>query len=101
RYRAAGLRPRGYRWPATGHAEGNEVVLTAVQEQHGDSDVRQLEPPRVEVGAAVIPISLAAGREPIMNGICQPCGHLALALQDGYIDRRRHGREPLGHIAGR
>ena len=36
-----------------------------------------------------------------MNGICQPCGHLALALQDGYIDRRRHGREPLGHIAGR
>lgn len=35
--------------------EGNEIVLPAVQEQHGDGDVGQLEPPRVEVGAVVIP----------------------------------------------
>ena len=47
--------------------EGNEVVLPAVQEQHGDSDAGQLEPPRVEVGAAVIPMSLAARRESVME----------------------------------
>ena len=40
--------------------KGNEVVLPAVQEQRGDSDIAQLEPPRVEVSAVVIPPSLAA-----------------------------------------
>src|SRR6516165_6257355 len=79
--------------------EGNVLVLPAVQEQHGDGDVGQFEPPRADVSKSVVVPSLAARREPVMNGICEPCGHLA--LQDGRIDRRRQGCEPLGHLAGR
>ena len=43
--------------------EGNLRVLPAVQEQHGDGDAGQLEPPGADVGAGVIPPSLAARRQ--------------------------------------
>jgi len=84
-----------------GYAAWKRSCLPAVQEQHGDSDVGQLETPRVEVGAVVIPPSLAAWRESVMNGIGHPGGHPALALQDGRIDRRQDRFEHLGQIAGR
>lgn len=51
--------------------EGNELVLPAVQEQYRDGDVGYLESPRADQEVAVVPPSLAAGREP--RGWCGLC----------------------------
>jgi hypothetical protein len=46
--------------------EEKELILPAVQHQQGDGDIGQLEPPAADVGARVVPPSLAARRESLM-----------------------------------
>jgi hypothetical protein len=54
--------PRGQPLPVP---EGHELVLPPVQQQDGNRDIRQVEPPRPEVCAAVLPPSLDAGGQPV------------------------------------
>ena len=44
--------------------EGNELVLPAVQ-QHGNGDIGQLESPRADVAAGVVPPSWLPGASPL------------------------------------
>jgi len=79
--------------------EGNELVLPAVQQQHGNGDIGQLEPPGADVGAAFVLPSLTARCESLMKVVRQEFGHAA--VQHGRIYRRQERFERLGQIAGR
>ena len=59
-----GFDPGNVRGKPLAVAEGDELVLPPVQEQDRDGDVGQLKPPRADVGAALVPPSLAARRQP-------------------------------------
>ena len=79
--------------------EGNELVLPAVQQQHGNGDIGQLESSRADVGAGVVPPSLAARRESLMIAVRQEFSHLL--VQHGRVGRRQEGSERLRQLAGR
>src|SRR6266700_1617186 len=63
-------------------ADGDEVVLPAVHEQHGNRDLRKVESPRRGLGAAVLPPALTARGEA------------------GLIDGREIQRDSGGHHGG-
>ena len=62
--------------------ERDELVLSPVHQQNRNGDLGQPEPPRAELGAAVISPSLAAGRETLVSGVREMLGS---AFQDGQV----------------
>jgi hypothetical protein len=65
--------------------EGNELVLPAVQKQDRDGDLVHIESPRADQAVAVVPPSLAAGREGLAVGT--GCVFSQFTGQDGGVCR--------------
>jgi hypothetical protein len=78
--------------------ERDELVLSPVHQQNRNGDLGQPEPPRAELGAAVISPSLAAGRETLVSGVREMLGS---AFQDGQVCGYQQRLQRLDKIACR